>query len=617
MKNEKNFYKAKAPFDTIQNIREILYCTGVFLTEFSGSHGDFYHSHVALANKGLPHLSISTNGKGRDAEYSLASAYAEMMERLQNSFKLNAEEYALNTFVKKLPQNSEFVLRLKQRDLILDFIYFPDEQEIVWTDLLRDEKSALFQLLKQNASYLKEQYNINNKSVTCVPYFNVFDNKAEYFPVKNWMTGTNGMCAGNSPEEAIVQGLGEIFERFAIRKIWLEDIKPPEIPLETFKGTDIYNRIKKLKKAKNIEVIIFDCSLDMGLPVIGALLIYKNYNKYSFEFAGSANPIIALERCLTEHFQANNPEEALNEINKYNILPGRNEKEIKYVNVYYQFKDRTGELNLPIWLQKEASYKFTRLVTIKGVTHKEELKNITKLIKSLNFEMYIRDNSILGFPTYHIIIPGMSEVVNLYNEDDLFNILTNNDNTKYLLDIKSQPDNLLKQIAEAHDKMYDKVRTSWYNYKGEFLYNTSQEIEEINLFLFTATLFYKIGDLVKSLKNINRYITYCETDNTDDDLTYFYAVSLFLELKIENKNIIEIHKFLLKLYTEEMVNEVMEDMSSPEKALQYYDLPTCFECEKCPIKQDCKYFDVMDVVKKIHNNMRKDIKQLELKKLFK
>jgi len=617
MNNTKNFYKAKAPFDTIQNIRKILYNSDIFVTEFSGSHGNFFHSHVVLANKGLPHLSISTNGKGRSAEYSLASAYAEMMERLQNNYKFYAEKYALNTFVNTLSINSEFVLKLKERNLILDFLYFTDEKEILWADLLSDEKSGLFNLLQQNSQYIKDNYDINNKSEICVPYLNIFNNKVEYFPVKNWMTGTNGMCAGNTAEEAITQGIGEVFERYAIKKIWLENVKPPEIPLDTFSGTDIYYRIQQLKSKKDIEVIIYDCSLNMDLPVIGALLIYKNLNEYRFEFAGATSPVIALERCITEHFQANEPEKALNKINTYNILLGRSEKEIKHANFYYQIKDGTGELNLPIWFQKEPSYSFTGLKIIEGNTHKEELNNISKLIKSLGFDLFIRNNSILNFPTYHIIIPKMSEVSNLYNEDDLFNILTNNDNIKYLLNVKSQSNEDLMQIAEAHDLMYDKVRTSWYNYKGEFLYNTSQEIEDINHFLFTATLFYKIGDLEKSLKNINRYINYNKQDNTDEDLTYFHAMALYLEFKIQEKPISEINNILLKLYNEDMVNELINDMSKPENALQYYDLPTCFECEKCSIKKDCKYFDVLDVIKKIHNNMRKDINQVELKKLFK
>ena len=49
-----------------------------------------------------------------------------------------------------------------------------------------------------------------------VPYYNVTDKKVEYLPLEFIIAscGSNGMCAGNSPEEAIIQGICEIFERY-------------------------------------------------------------------------------------------------------------------------------------------------------------------------------------------------------------------------------------------------------------------------------------------------------------------------------------------------------------------------------------------------------------------
>ena len=38
---------------------------------------------------------------------------------------------------------------------------------------------------------------------------------------------------------------------------------------------------------------------------------------------------------------------------------------------------------------------------------------MTNLIKNLGCNIYIRDNSFLGFPTYSIYVPGMSELHNV------------------------------------------------------------------------------------------------------------------------------------------------------------------------------------------------------------
>ena len=85
---------------------------------------------------------------------------------------------------------------------------------------------------------------------------------------------------------------------------------------------------------------------------------------------------------------------------------------------------------------------------------------------------------------------------------------------------------------------------------------------------------------------------------------------------IIHKSIEETIIILYQLYDEGLVNEIIEDIYNPDKALKYYNLPNCFECETCSIKTDCKYFDIMKVVKKIQVHSRKDINQMDLKEFF-
>lgn len=615
MKLGKDFYKAKKPVETIKFIRDIFYKLGIFVVETSDFHEDFYHSHLTIANKGLSHLRISTNGKGRDPEFSLASAYAEMMERLQNNLKfLFVEKYAVAKFTSKLPENTLYRTVLEKKDLILDYLYYPDEKEISWNELLTDESGDFFKLLRQNASYIKKNYPLDNK-VICVPYYNVFKDNITHFPVKNWITGSNGMCAGNTPEEALVQGICEIFERFAIRNIFLNDIKPPEISIELFLGTGIYNKILKLKTEKNIEVIVFDCSLGIELPVIGTLIIYKNIQKYRLEFAGATDPVIALERCLTEHFQPFGIENKLNDINRTRSSFDKTIDERKVKNFYRQFSDATGELDMSNWLLKDSSYIFTGFKTINGSTHKEELDNLLELIKDLNFNIYIRDNSILGFPSFHVVIPGMSEVAYLYNEDDLYVELIALDLNQSIINLKSLTKQQIYNICKERERHHSKTRPVILNFKNEILYNNSKKIDVINEFLLLASMFYYVGDLDKSIKCVRNFIKSKEDMDTDDDLNYFYCVIFYLELKNKKNRDEDIENELLKVYNEELVYEVIEDLKNPEKALQYYDLPTCFDCKKCPIKDDCRLFDVLVVIKKIHNHINSNINinQLSLK----
>lgn len=66
------------------------------------------------------------------------------------------------------------------------------------------------------------------------------------------------MCAENTPVEAILQGIGEIFERYCCREIYMKRLTPPTIPHNEFKGTRAYEMIKYLSTAKDYDVIIKD-----------------------------------------------------------------------------------------------------------------------------------------------------------------------------------------------------------------------------------------------------------------------------------------------------------------------------------------------------------------------
>lgn len=617
---QKIFYKSKPPYDTIHTIREILYNTGIFTAEYSGStQVGFFNSHLYLAQNNIACLNLVVNGKGTTPEYSLASAYGEFMERLQNNWKLWGERYATKLFLKTLPPNSEYVNRIKRENLELDFELYPDEKKIKLRDLLCNDDKIFENLISNSLSYLKDNYDLN-REILCVPYFNAFHNNLTYLPPKNVILGTNGLCAGNTVEEALIQGLCEIFERYAVRQVFLQGIIPPIIPHEYFNETEVLNKINILKNEKQIETIILDASLNIGLPVIGILFIDKVNKLYTFSFGGATDPVIALERCLTEIYQSDTPEIRMNKIynKKYTqvLYPGRNEEEIRTFNYIHQVTHGGGELDIEEFLIKESTYSFEKIHTIEGNTYREEFNNLINLIKSLNWDLLIRDNSILDFPSYSIYIPNISEVFSMFNDDDYYMSLKDEDLFPILINLKNSSPNEIKEYCDYKDQLYDRVRDSFSNIKGEFLYHSNAGIDKLEPFIFMASLFYYIHNDEKTLKYINRFIQQEKVANAESDLTYFYAIRYYLILKIKGFKSHIIEKKLKLFYSEDIVIEVLSDMHYPEKALQYHELPTCFECEKCLIITDCKYFDVMSIVKKIHTRMRKNIDQKKLKELF-
>ena len=81
MDNTSNHYKEASPLNTVHKIRQILFEKNILVTESNWMQsGTSYHS-LSLKIDSIP---ISVNGKGVTKELALASAYGEMMERLQN-----------------------------------------------------------------------------------------------------------------------------------------------------------------------------------------------------------------------------------------------------------------------------------------------------------------------------------------------------------------------------------------------------------------------------------------------------------------------------------------------------------------------------------------------------
>jgi ribosomal protein S12 methylthiotransferase accessory factor len=86
-------YKACDPLETVERVRAILDGLGIEVVESHTDEPDLglYSCRIqmVLPEGGRILPGIGSNGKGMTRAYSLASAYAEFMERVQNGFLLN------------------------------------------------------------------------------------------------------------------------------------------------------------------------------------------------------------------------------------------------------------------------------------------------------------------------------------------------------------------------------------------------------------------------------------------------------------------------------------------------------------------------------------------------
>ena len=214
-------YKDDLPLNTINRIRNILNKLGILVVEdvWFNNLDSIYSCRITL-----PGMDIGTNGKGVSREYALAAAYAEFMERVQNFWLFPT-----------LEMNPDALRRH-------GFYYDPFEkvysrgnlpslpEDFQAAKLIPGEGKTIYDDWEET----KRTISGNDRVIPFVPFYSLKRGAIEYLPwdFLQHLYWSNGMCAGNRPEEALSQGLSEILERYAVREIWHGNITPPTISPE-------------------------------------------------------------------------------------------------------------------------------------------------------------------------------------------------------------------------------------------------------------------------------------------------------------------------------------------------------------------------------------------------
>lgn len=599
IKHNMKKYKDCSPLETIDRVRNLLCNVGILTKESHQTNGITYSCRISIVQDNLDLLDIGTNGKGQSFEYSLASGYAEFMERLQNHVLLNCKDYATLDFVSKIPVDSAYLKRLKDEQLIFEFKYCKDEELWGIEKVISYSKDVLSKMLlldneEELRSYLLNDLNL--KDVLMVPFYSVMDKEIKFMPIDIclFLTGSNGMSAGNSDSEALLQALCEIFERYSLRKIYYEKIIPPTISLDYFKGTLIYDKIKKIIEEDGYEIVIKDCSLGLSLPVVGLLIINKNKQFYNFKLGSDFVLSRALERCLCE-LQQGTDEFRWNSYKFIDVdnFEYWNIENFEKHNFYNLFTKGYGYWPSAL-LSENETYKFIPFDKDYGNSDEEDLKLSYRLIEKMGFKIYIRNNSILGFPAFYVIVPGMSNFGNSKSDYKLYG-----DSIKFvnmINKLSNISNEEVDSISRALDENYSLIKFHSYDYTSKYFYNVDFDIRNLNVELLLFMLFYKLKKYAKAFEYISIFLK----DKDRSVFKYYFVCRDYVKFKyLKGKTDSETRNLLNLLYGKLIAEEIIEDLNT-ENILHYYEFPNCFHCDSCLVKSSCRLFSVLKIQKRIH-----------------
>jgi len=112
---------------------------------------------------------------------------------------------------------------------------------------------------------------------------------------------SNGCAAGNTLEEAIVQGFLELVERDAYAIWWYNRLQRPALDLGGFDDSYVRDLRRQLGLAGR-KLWVLDVTSDLGVPTYVALTHWMQNGQQNIEFGSGAHfdPRIALLRALTE-----------------------------------------------------------------------------------------------------------------------------------------------------------------------------------------------------------------------------------------------------------------------------------------------------------------------------
>jgi ribosomal protein S12 methylthiotransferase accessory factor len=238
-------------------------------------------------------LRRGSSGKGVGVAQARASALCEALERYSGDFDgdeirergsyRRLRERAIHPNACMLFSERQYRNRHEWNPRNAPFQFVPDpldeDADIDWT--------PVWNLTRREATYLPTSFCYYRYSAPPQPP-----------PCR---ADSNGSAAGNTVEEAILQGFMELVERDSVALWWYNRVRRPAIDLESFDEPYI-QALRHLYRRLNRDLWVLDLTTDLEIPVFAAVSRRTDHLEEDIVlgFGAHFDPTIAVLRALTE-----------------------------------------------------------------------------------------------------------------------------------------------------------------------------------------------------------------------------------------------------------------------------------------------------------------------------
>lgn len=307
-------------------------------------------------------------GKGSTPEQSRASACMELGERFSFfAFMKNPDNFITGTYQEMADQG------------------FPILPLAKWLKSVHDTSTSeetLLELIKDIPIQWVWANNITKDEETLMPF-------SWFYAINEF----NGPSAGNSYEEAMLQGVAEIVERHVCAVVTHDEIKTPAINLASITDPVSRQLIDKFTR-HGIEIYLNDFSLDTGIPTIGALAIDRSTFPETSEIVYTAGTTAGADKALIR---------GLTEVAQ---LAGDFNSSANYVASGLPKPLSMDEITYVTHPGK--SIDINDIPDLSDDNMKVELENCLQALSKIDLDVYIVDvaHPELQIPAIYTIIPG-------------------------------------------------------------------------------------------------------------------------------------------------------------------------------------------------------------------
>ncbi|MEW6078078.1 MAG: YcaO-like family protein [Thermodesulfobacteriota bacterium] len=359
-------------------------------------------------------LRIICEGKGVSARLAEASAHAELAERFSAGLYYPVFEEQVRFH---LP-----AIYSRRTNDFLNYAWMPG-----YTRARQEEMDRPLTI----DALLAGQPHLNAKTIEdikgCemaghwVDGYSLLKDQTVKVPIKfaAYIHGSNGVAAGNTLEEALIQASCEVLERYVQISVIKNETIVPTIDPATIDDPRIREMIEFFRRS-NVQVTIKDLSGNGTLPVIGVLFTNHNLSPDRMEYhtliaGASFSPEEALTRCFTEGVQGRETLASPRKAFDRPVIAGDRVKDY-----YSLMKCGVSPKNISFLLQGE-TVRFQRRPGGKNLM--EEIDALQQLVARLKTDCIVMDltHPVLRFPVVRVIIPGISDFLNYLPPDILSN----------------------------------------------------------------------------------------------------------------------------------------------------------------------------------------------------